>query len=97
MTNTTITRIALTVFIIALSFLFASAATAVTENECINGGGSVSAGSGCKFCVGGKHDLSEIKEAVKNDTGRSGSDQKTGGKTSVRPGTGTAARTPADN
>ncbi len=97
MTNTTTTRITLTAFIIALNFLFASAAPAVTENECVNGGGSVSAGSGCKFCVGGKHDLSEIKETVKNDAGRTGTDQKTANKSSARPGAGAAVRTPAGN
>lgn len=97
MTNTTIPRITMTVFLIAVSFVFSSAAMAVTENECINGGGSVAAGSGCKFCVGGKFDLSEINEPGKNDTGRPGTDQKTTSKTSVKSGAGTAAKTPADN
>jgi len=97
MTNTTIHRITIAVFLIAVSFVFVSAAMAVTENECINGGGSVSAGSGCKFCVGGKFDLSEIKEIWKSDTGRPGTDQKTANKTSAKSGGGTVAKTPADN
>lgn len=97
MTNTTVFRIIMTVFLIAVSFLFVSGALAATENECINGGGSISVGSGCKFCVGGKFDLSEIRETGKNDTGRIGTDQKTTNKTSAKSGAGTVAKTPANN
>jgi len=97
MTITTIPRVIITVFLIAVSFFFVSGASATTENECINGGGSVSVGSGCKFCVGGKFDLSEIREIGKNDTGRPGTDQKTTNRTSSKSGAGTVAKTPADN
>ncbi|MFI5294465.1 MAG: hypothetical protein ACHQ0Y_05505 [Thermodesulfovibrionales bacterium] len=96
MTKTTIPRITMTVFLIAVSFVFVSAAMAVTENECINGGGSTAVGSGCKFCVGGKFDLSEIKETGKNDAGRPATDQKTTDKTSTKSGAGTV-KTPADH
>ncbi len=97
MTDTTISRIITAVFLIAVSFFFVSGALAATENECINGGGSISVGSGCTFCVGGKFDLSEIREAGKNDTVRSDTDQKTTNKTSAKAGAGTAVKTPADN
>jgi len=96
MTNTTIPRVTMTVFLIAVSFFFVSGALAATENECINGGGYIAVGSGCKFCVGGKFDLSEIKENGNNDTGRPGTDQKTTDKTSAKSGAGTVT-TPADH
>jgi hypothetical protein len=96
MTNATIPRITMTVFLIAVSFFFVSGALAATENECISGGGSIAVGSGCKFCVGGKFDLSEIKETGKNDTGRPATDQKTTDKTSAKSGAGTV-KTPADH
>jgi hypothetical protein len=97
MIHATIPRNILTVFLIAVSFFFVSGALAASENECINGGGSIVAGSGCKFCVGGKFDLSEIKETGKNDPGRPGKYQKETNKTSAKSGTGTVSRTPADN
>ena len=97
MTNTTIPKVMLAALLIAVSLFFASGALAVTENECIHGGGSISVGSGCKFCVGGKFDLSEIKETGKNDAPRPGADQKTSDKLSVKSGTGTAEKTPAAN
>ncbi len=93
----TIPRMIMTTFLISVTFFFVSGALAATENECINGGGSVSVGSGCKFCVGGKFDLSEIKEVGKNDAGRPATDQKTINKTSAKSGTGNVAKTPADN
>jgi hypothetical protein len=64
-----------------------------TENECISGGGYVSEGAGCKFCVGGKFDLSEIRDAGKSGTTREGSDQKSGDKKSGQTG----AKAPAKN
>ncbi len=91
MKKTRIVRLIIAVFLLAASLFLVSGALATTENECISGGGSVSAGSGCKFCVGGKFDLQEISDSGKSDTGRSGSgsEQKAGDKTSGQSGSGT--------
>ena len=73
-------------FVTAILF-FASAAVALTnEQECINGGGYVAEGSGCKFCVGGKFDLSEVKGSDKRNTAPSRSDQRLSGKNSGQSG-----------
>jgi len=73
-------------------FLVSGATAAVTENECVNSGGHVSEGSGCKFCVGGKFDLLEIKDAGKNSTPRPESEQKGGGKASSESSTKTSGK-----
>jgi hypothetical protein len=80
---------------LAMTSLFPAtvAAASATENECINGGGYVAAGAGCKFCVGGKFDLSEIRDVDKNGTAHKGTVQKDDEKTSGQ----SAARTPAGN
>jgi len=69
-------------FATSLLIFVSGALAAVTENECTNGGGSIAQGAGCKFCVGGKYDLSEIKEPGKSNAPQSDSEQKSGGKTS---------------
>jgi hypothetical protein len=79
MKRTDIVRVIIAVLTVVASLFLVCGAMATTENECISGGGTISAGSGCKFCVGGKYDLSEIKDTGKDDTSRSGSEQKTGG------------------
>ncbi len=58
----------------------AFASEAVTENECVHAGGHVTEGSGCKFCVGGKLDMAEIKDSGKKGQSRSNTDKKTAGK-----------------
>ncbi len=66
-----VVRVVVPLFIAVSSLFFVSVAMAgVTENECVNGGGTVAAGSGCRFCTGGKYDLSEIREAGKNNVSR---------------------------
>lgn len=83
MKNRTIFRAIILVCLVISSLFFVSiAVAAVTANECIIGGGSVAEGSGCKFCVGGKFDLAEIRDAGKNNMPQSGSEQKSGGKSS---------------
>lgn len=68
-------------WLVTSGFFFVPGAMAdVTENECIHGGGSVVEGSGCRFCVGGKFDLSEIRNVGKTITPRPESGQKSGGK-----------------
>jgi hypothetical protein len=74
-------------------FPVSAAFAAATENECINGGGYVAAGAGCKFCVGGKFDLSEIRDVGKNAAAGTGSDRKSGNKASSQSG----SRAPAGN
>lgn len=97
MTKMSMFRITIAMCLISASFFFVSGAVAVTENECVNGGGSISEGSGCKFCVGGKYDLSEITGKGKNGTTRPGTIQQTGDKASAKSGTGPENKTPADN
>jgi hypothetical protein len=94
MKKTTIVGVMIAVYL-AITSLFPVpvAAASTTENECISGGGYVSEGAGCKFCVGGKFDLSEIRDTGKNGTTHEGSDQKSGDKTSGQSG----AKTPAKN
>lgn len=83
----TIIGIILPVCIVTAILFFASAAMASTnEQECINGGGHVAEGSGCKFCVGGKFDLSEVKGSDKKNTTPSRSDQRLSGKNSDQSG-----------
>ncbi len=96
MKRTTIFRVIIAACIFAASLFIVSGAMATTESECVSGGGTVSAGSGCKFCVGGKFDLSEITEAGKNGTTRSGSEQKTD-RNSGQPGAAPGSKAPADN
>jgi hypothetical protein len=91
MTRTTTLRIIVSVCFIYASIFFVSSAVAVTKNECINGGGSVSEGSGCKFCVGGKFDLTEITTAGKNDFRLPGTVSKGNDKQSSGTAAGTAA------
>ncbi len=52
-------------FFAAVSLHAAPSAASITENECVNGGGYVTEGSGCKFCVGGKLDLEEVRDSGK--------------------------------
>ncbi len=77
----------------ACLFPLSAAVASTTENECVSGGGSVSAGAGCKFCVGGKYDLAEIKDAGKNNSSQAADDQKSGSKAPSQSG----ANTPANN
>lgn len=65
-----------------LFFVCGAAAAPVTENECIHGGGYVTEGSGCKFCVGGKLDMAEIKDSEKKTPPRADSEKKSGERTS---------------
>jgi hypothetical protein len=77
MKKTTIVGVMIAVYLaIASLFPVSVAAASTTENECINGGGYVSEGAGCKFCVGGKFDLSEIRDTGKVGTTHEGSEQK---------------------
>jgi hypothetical protein len=69
------------------------ATASTTQSECEGGGGYVAAGAGCKFCVGGKFDLSEIKDTGKKKTTQTDSDHNNGDKAAGRSGT----KTPADN
>jgi hypothetical protein len=86
MKNRTLCGVIALMCLVASGFFFASGAmAAVTENECIIGGGSVVEGSGCRFCVGGKYDLSEIKDVGKSNTPRPESGQEGGGKTGTEP------------
>ncbi len=65
---------------------FASGAMALTtEGDCINGGGYISEGGGCRFCVGGKFDLAEINATGKEKVTYSKGDQKVGSKDSSQP------------
>ena len=97
MKKTTIAGVAIAVCLAMTSlFPLAECAASTTENECISGGGYVSEGAGCKFCVGGKFDLSEIRDigkdgATKEGTTHEGSDQKCSDKKSGESG----AKTPA--
>ncbi len=90
MTKTATLRIIVSTCFLYASLFFASSAFAVTESECTNGGGSVSEGSGCKFCVGGKFDLSEITNPGKNDVRLPGTASKGKDKQSSKPPAGTA-------
>jgi hypothetical protein len=66
------------VFVAVAGLFLASGAMALTtEHDCINGGGYISEGSGCRFCIGGKFDLSEINAPVKEKTSYGKSEQKT--------------------
>jgi len=81
MKSTTIFGLIFSVFMAIAGLFFASEAMALTtENECINGGGYVSEGSGCRFCIGGKFDLSEVNATGKEKTTYSKSEQKAGPK-----------------
>jgi hypothetical protein len=83
----TIIGVILPVCLVTAILFFATAAAALTnEQECINGGGYVAEGSGCKFCVGGKFDLSEVKGSDKKNTTPSRSDQRLSGKNSDQSG-----------
>ncbi len=93
MKKTTMVGVIFAVCLVTASLFPVSAVASTTENECINGGGYVSAGAGCKFCVGGKFDLSEIRDVGKNNPGHAGADQKSGDKASSQSG----AKTPASN
>ncbi len=92
MKKTTKIGVIIAACLVATSLVPLSAAIAsTTESECISGGGYVAAGAGCKFCVGGKFDLSEIKDAGKNKPTQADSDQKSGDRASGQSGTGTPA------
>jgi hypothetical protein len=92
MKKTTKIGVIIAVCLVTASLVPVSAAIAsTTENECARGGGYVAAGAGCKFCVGGKFDLSEIKDAGKNNPTQAGSDHKSSDKASDQSGTGTPA------
>jgi hypothetical protein len=94
MKKTTIVCVMIAVCLAVTSlFPVTVAAASTTENECISGGGYVAAGAGCKFCVGGKFDLSEIRDVEKKGTAQKGTDQKDNDKTSGQSG----AKTPAGN
>lgn len=94
MKNKTIFGAIISVCLVTSSlFLVSGATAAVTENECINSGGHISEGGGCKFCVGGKFDLLEIKDAGKNSTPQPESEQKGGSKASSE----SSAKTPGKN
>jgi hypothetical protein len=97
MTKMAILRIIIAICFISANLFLVSGAGAVTENECINGGGAVSEGSGCKFCVGGKYDLSEVTEKGKNNTSRSGAGQKTNETPATKSGTDSDTKPPADS
>ncbi len=74
-------------FILLICLAFASAGMAgTTENDCINGGGYVSEGSGCHFCIGGKFDLSEVNGPVKDKTSDIRSEKKVSPKYSSQGG-----------
>lgn len=74
-------------FLTVACIAFASAAmAATTEKDCINGGGYVAEGSGCRFCIGGKHDLSEVNGSAKEKAAYSKSEDKASPKYS--PGAG---------
>jgi hypothetical protein len=96
MTNRVMVRIIVAVCLIAASLFFVAGAFAITENECINGGGSISEGVGCQFCVGGKYDLSEITGKAAKDATSPSTDQKTDKKPAVKSGTGSDTKTPSD-
>jgi hypothetical protein len=87
MKKTTIVGVIIAVCL-AITSLFpvSVSAASTTENECISGGGYVSEGAGCKFCVGGKFDLSEIRDAGKDGTTHEGSEQESGDKKSGQSG-----------
>lgn len=91
MTKTAMPKIIISTCFICASLFFVSGADATTENECINGGGSVAEGSGCKFCVGGKFDLNEITYAGKNDVRLPGATSKGKDKQSSKTSAGTTA------
>ncbi len=91
MARTAMLRIIISTCFLYASLFFVSGAVAITENECTNGGGSVSEGSGCKFCVGGKFDLSEITYAGKSDVQQPGTASKGKDKKSPKPPAGTPA------
>ncbi len=74
-------------FFMVTALSFASSATAsTTENDCINGGGYVSEGSGCRFCIGGKFDLSEISGPARDKTTDIKTEQKVSPKYSSQAG-----------
>jgi hypothetical protein len=86
MKKRTICGVIALMWLVASGFFFVpGAVAAVTENECIHGGGSVVEGSGCKFCVGGKFDLSEIRNVGKMSTSRPESGQKDSGQAPTEP------------
>ncbi len=81
MKSTTTLGLLFSVFMALAGLFFASGAMALTtEGECINGGGYISEGGGCRFCIGGKFDLSEVNAAGKEKTTYSKSEQKVGSK-----------------
>ena len=93
MKKRTLCGVVVLMWLVTSVFFFVPGAMAgVTENECIHGGGSVVEGSGCRFCVGGKFDLSEIREVGKSSTPRPESRQKADEKTRTEP-----ASKPAEN
>jgi hypothetical protein len=93
MKSTTTFGLIFLVFMAIAGLFFASGAMALTtENECINGGGYVSEGSGCRFCIGGRFDLSEVNVAGKDKTSYSKSEQKLGSKDSSQSGASRSAQ-----
>ncbi len=100
MTKTIMLRIVTAVCFISVSLFFVPVTGATTENECVIGGGKVSSGNGCSFCVGGKYDLTEITstgKAAKKDTAEAASDQEKNAAGSGQTGNGTVAKSPAGN
>ncbi len=74
-------------FLTVIYLAFASAGmAATTEKDCINGGGYVGEGSGCRFCIGGKFDLSEVTGSPKDRSADNKSEQKGSPKYSSRAG-----------
>lgn len=74
-------------FLTAACIAFSSdAMAATTEKDCINGGGYIAEGSGCRFCIGGKHDLSEVNGPAKEKTSYSKSEEKASPKYSAGAG-----------
>ncbi|MDA8431838.1 MAG: hypothetical protein M0Z60_02620 [Nitrospiraceae bacterium] len=94
MTNTTVIRSIIAICFISASLFLAQGALAVTENQCILGGGHVSEGSGCKFCVGGKYDLSEITAKGKSNAPQPAEGRKTD-KPAGKSGNGSDTKAPA--
>lgn len=76
-----------------LFFSSGAFAAPVTENECLHAGGYVTEGSGCKFCVGGKLDLAEIKDSGKKSPSRAETEKKAAEKSAA----GSAERGSGDN
>ncbi len=75
------------IFLTVAYLAFASAGMAsTTESDCINGGGYVGEGGGCRFCIGGKFDLSEVNGPAKEKSADDKSEKKVSPKYSSKAG-----------